>query len=66
MTTTSAKTDYRLLIGGEWVAGTDGAYGVVNPATEEIVAEAPEAGVADVDAARSREQASSPAGKVAH
>ena len=63
MTTTSAKTDYRLLIGGEWVAGTDGAYGVVNPATEEIVAEAPEAGVADVDAAAGAARAALPAWK---
>ena len=35
-----------LLIGGEWVEGADGAYEVVNPATEEIVGLAPEASVA--------------------
>jgi acyl-CoA reductase-like NAD-dependent aldehyde dehydrogenase len=34
---------YRLLIGGEWVEPARGRYDVVNPATEEVVAEAPEA-----------------------
>jgi acyl-CoA reductase-like NAD-dependent aldehyde dehydrogenase len=34
---------YRLLIGGEWVDGADGAYEVINPATEEVVGFAPEA-----------------------
>ena len=42
---------YRLLIGGEWVDGADGTYGIVNPATEETVGEAPEASAADAEAA---------------
>ncbi|MDZ7675813.1 MAG: aldehyde dehydrogenase family protein [Acidimicrobiales bacterium] len=42
---------YRLLIGGEWVEGDDGTYPVVNPATEEVVGEAPEASVAQAAAA---------------
>ena len=47
-----------LLIGGEWVEGADGAYDVVNPATEEIVGLAPEASVAQVlDAARAAREA---------
>ena len=33
---------YRLLIDGEWVSTTD-SYPIVNPATEEVVARAPEA-----------------------
>ncbi len=41
--TLSGEDAYRLLIGGEWVAGGEGAYPVVNPATEAVVAEAPEA-----------------------
>src|SRR5262245_62182740 len=46
-------TARQLLIGGEWVAGADGGYAVVNPATEEVVDEAPEASVAQAeDAAR--------------
>ncbi len=36
---------YRLLVGGEWVTGADGTYEIVNPATEEVVGEAPEASV---------------------
>jgi acyl-CoA reductase-like NAD-dependent aldehyde dehydrogenase len=42
-TTLSGEESYRLLIGGDWVAGGDGAYPIVNPATEEVEAEAPEA-----------------------
>ena len=34
-------TTRQLLIGGEWVDGADGAYDVVNPATEEVVDQAP-------------------------
>jgi acyl-CoA reductase-like NAD-dependent aldehyde dehydrogenase len=35
--------DYQLIIGGERVAGGDGTYEIVNPATEAVVAEAPQA-----------------------
>jgi phenylacetaldehyde dehydrogenase len=42
---------YRLLISGEWVDGADGAYGIVNPATEEVIGEAPEASVEQAVAA---------------
>ncbi len=50
--------DRRLLIGGEWVDGADGAYEVVNPATEEVVGLAPEASVEQVrDAARAAREA---------
>ena len=41
--TLSGEDTYQLLIGGEWVDGGDGAYPIVNPATEAVVAEAPEA-----------------------
>src|SRR5688572_3151926 len=40
---------YRLLIGGERVLGGEGGYGIVNPATEQVIAEAPEASVAQVE-----------------
>lgn len=36
---------YQLLIGGEWVDGDGGTYDIVNPATEEVVGEAPQASV---------------------
>lgn len=45
--------DYRMLIGGERVAGDVGAYPIVNPATEETIAEAPEASPEQVAAAAS-------------
>lgn len=45
--------DYRLLIGGEWVDPGDGTYPIVNPATEEVVGHAPNASIADAEAAAS-------------
>jgi acyl-CoA reductase-like NAD-dependent aldehyde dehydrogenase len=48
----------RLLLGGEWVEGADGAYDIVNPATEEVVGLAPEASEAQaIDAARAAQEA---------
>ncbi len=38
-----SDADYRLFIDGEWVEPEGGHYDVVNPATEEVVARAPEA-----------------------
>src|SRR3954463_1302061 len=48
---TLTNEPYRLLIGGSWVEGSNGSYGIVNPATEEVVAEAPEASTAAAEAA---------------
>ncbi len=42
---------YQLLIDGAWVEPDDGTYPVINPATEEVVGEAPEASRAQADAA---------------
>ena len=45
-------TTYRLYIDGDWVdAAGDEALTVVNPATEEVIGEVPQASVADVDRA---------------
>ncbi len=44
---------FQLLIGGERVDGDAGGYDIVNPATETVVGQAPEASVAQVDAAAS-------------
>jgi acyl-CoA reductase-like NAD-dependent aldehyde dehydrogenase len=52
---------YRQLIGGEWVDGGEGTYPIINPATEEVVAEAPEASVDDVEAAAAAAKAAQPA-----
>ena len=59
----TATDDYRLLIGGEWVPGFGGAYGIVNPATEETFAEAPEATAADAEAAAAAARAALPGWK---
>jgi acyl-CoA reductase-like NAD-dependent aldehyde dehydrogenase len=49
---------YRLLVGGEWLAGDAGASAVTNPATEQPVADAPESSVAQAgDAARAAREA---------
>lgn len=51
MTTTRTATR-RLFINGSWVEGSgDDVLEVVNPATEEIIAEVPQATPADIDAA---------------
>jgi acyl-CoA reductase-like NAD-dependent aldehyde dehydrogenase len=42
---------YHLLIGGERVAGGNGTYEIVNPATEQVVGHAPDASAADAEAA---------------
>ncbi|MCU1351547.1 MAG: aldehyde dehydrogenase [Acidimicrobiales bacterium] len=55
------STEYRLLIGGEWVEAGDGGYDVVNPATEAIVGESPNASVADAEAACAAARAAYPA-----
>ena len=51
MTATVTDKPYRLLIGGDWTEGSAGSYPIVNPATEETIAEAPEASAADAEAA---------------
>jgi acyl-CoA reductase-like NAD-dependent aldehyde dehydrogenase len=42
---------YHLLIGGERAAGDAGAYDIVNPATEQVVGQAPEASPGQVEEA---------------
>jgi acyl-CoA reductase-like NAD-dependent aldehyde dehydrogenase len=54
-------TTRKLLIGGEWVDGADGGYEIVNPATEEVVGDAPEASVDQARAAAAAAQAAFPA-----
>ncbi|MEV6009618.1 aldehyde dehydrogenase family protein [Streptomyces sp. NPDC051976] len=49
-----------LFIGGEWVAPEGGYYDVVNPATEEVVGRAPEAGAAQVLEATAAARAAQP------
>lgn len=58
-----ATKRFRNYIGGEWVDGSAGIYGIVNPATEEIVGEAPEATAADAEAAAQAARAALPGWK---
>jgi acyl-CoA reductase-like NAD-dependent aldehyde dehydrogenase len=48
---------FRLFIDGDWVEPANGRYPVINPATEGLVAEAPEASRAQVDEAASAARA---------
>ncbi len=45
------RDETQLLIDGRWVDAGDGTYDIVNPATEEVVGKAPNASVADAEAA---------------
>jgi len=47
----SSAKQWQVLIGGEWSDGADGAYDIVNPANGQVVGEAPEASVAQSQAA---------------
>jgi acyl-CoA reductase-like NAD-dependent aldehyde dehydrogenase len=44
-----SDTAYRLLVGGDRVAGDAGTYAIVNPATEQVVGEAPEASASQAE-----------------
>jgi succinate-semialdehyde dehydrogenase/glutarate-semialdehyde dehydrogenase len=44
---TGVDAPVRLLIGGQWLAGRNGVLPVINPATEEPIAEVADAGVQD-------------------
>jgi acyl-CoA reductase-like NAD-dependent aldehyde dehydrogenase len=50
-----------LLIGGEWKAASNGTYEIINPATEEVVALAPNASREDGFAAAAAARAAQPA-----
>ncbi len=56
-----SRDETQLLIGGRWVDAGDGTYDVVNPATEEVVGQAPNASVADAEAAAAAARAAFPA-----
>src|SRR4051794_896914 len=52
---------WRMLIGGELVEAAGGRYPVQNPTDEQLLAEAPDATAADVDAAQRAAAAAGPA-----
>ena len=45
------RDETKLLIGGEWVEPGGGTYGIINPATEQLVGQAPNASVEDANRA---------------
>jgi phenylacetaldehyde dehydrogenase len=45
------KDETQLLIGGKWVDAGDGTYDIINPATEQVVGQAPNASTDDASAA---------------
>ncbi len=45
------KDETQLLIGGKWVDAGNGTYDIINPATEQVVGQAPNASVADAEPA---------------
>lgn len=51
----------RLLIGGSWIEAAGGTYPVVNPATEDVVGHAPDAGPPDAAAAAAAAREALPA-----
>ncbi len=51
MAETIQRDEHLLLIGGKWVDASEGTYEIVNPATEEVIGHAPNAGVDDALAA---------------
>jgi acyl-CoA reductase-like NAD-dependent aldehyde dehydrogenase len=46
-----SRNERELLIGGKWVEASDGTYDIINPATEGVVGQAPNASAADALAA---------------
>ena len=55
------KDETKLLIGGRWVEAGDGTYDIINPATEQVVGQAPNASVDDANAAAAAAKEAFPA-----
>jgi acyl-CoA reductase-like NAD-dependent aldehyde dehydrogenase len=57
----TSRHESELLIGGKWVAASDGVYDIINPATEGVVGQAPNASAADALAAAKAAKEAQPA-----
>ena len=55
------RDETQLLIGGKWVDAGNGTYDIINPATEQVVGQAPNASVADAEAAAAAAREAFPA-----
>ncbi|HXZ62513.1 MAG TPA: aldehyde dehydrogenase family protein, partial [Acidimicrobiales bacterium] len=51
MAESTQRNEHQLLIGGKWVDASEGTYEIINPATEQVVGHAPNAGAHDALAA---------------
>ena len=51
MAHSTGPNEQQLLIGGKWLDAADGTYDIINPATEGVVGQAPNASAADAEAA---------------
>jgi acyl-CoA reductase-like NAD-dependent aldehyde dehydrogenase len=61
MAESTSRHESQLLIGGKWVTASDGTYDIINPATEEVVGQAPNASAADALAAAAAAKEAQPA-----
>jgi len=57
----TTRDETQLLIGGKWVEAGNGTYKIINPATEEVVGQAPNASAADAEAAAAAAREAFPA-----
>jgi acyl-CoA reductase-like NAD-dependent aldehyde dehydrogenase len=57
----ATRDETQLLIGGKWVEAGNGTYDIINPATEQVVGQAPNASVADAEAAAAAAREAFPA-----
>ncbi|MGD0391176.1 MAG: aldehyde dehydrogenase family protein [Acidimicrobiales bacterium] len=57
----ATRDETQLLIGGKWVDAGNGTYDVVNPATEQVVGQAPNASPEDAEAAAAAAREAFPA-----
>ncbi len=55
------RDETQLLIGGKWIDAGDGTYDIINPATEQVVGQAPDASVDDAKAAAAAAREAFPA-----
>jgi acyl-CoA reductase-like NAD-dependent aldehyde dehydrogenase len=61
MAESTSRHESQLLIGGKWVTASDGTYDIINPATEQVVGQAPNASAADALAAAAAAKEAQPA-----
>src|SRR5580692_2145233 len=61
MAENTQRDEHQLLIGGKWVDAADGTYDIINPATEGVVGQAPNASAADALAAAAAAKEAQPA-----